>query len=312
MQVNITPTKLQGTPKIPADKSWIIRYMIVSKIKDCDLTIRNINLCDDVLACMDCLDNLGGVMNAGESATVLRLLLPWTVKTYGHADFILEGNLPNRPMGPYEDIFAVWNLDGNMLHVEGPITNKDMDRDISSQFFSGMLLAGYDLGECVSKRYLDMTRQVLCQPTPFDVTIPEDVSLKAFFTSFDSISTFDEPDLVIPKAYFASVLPGLHEIYFDNRLKYKESDRIDSVCDVINTLGGKCSVSENHLIIEGCSSLAGGTVSSHSDHRIAIMAAMLAQYCENSVIIEDAECVSKSWPCFYDEYERLGGIIDVI
>lgn len=311
MQVNITPTILAGKPHIPADKSWIIRYMIVSRIRGCDLVIRNINLCDDVLACMDCLDNLGGEMNVGESATVLRLLLPWVVKTFGKADFILEGSLAKRPMGPYREIFPVFDLNGCHLHVEGPVSPREMDRTVSSQFFSGMLLAGYDMGECVSGRYLDMTRKVLEMSGPFDVTVPEDITLKAFFGSYEEIDTADEPDLVVPKAYLAAVSGKECRFAFPERIRYKESDRLVSVLDVLSSVGISAGYEGNEMIIRP-GTLRGGKVDSHGDHRIAIMAAMLAQHCEEEVIIENAECVSKSWPGFFEEYERLGGIISVV
>ena len=311
MQVNITPKILNGNPAIPGDKSWIIRYMIVSRIKNCSLTIRNINLCDDVLACMDCLDNLGGEMNCGESATVLRLLLPWCVKKYGKADFILEGNLPNRPMGPYKDIFKVFSLDKNHLHVEGPITLKAMDKNISSQFFSGMLLAGYDMGPCCSKRYFDMTKKVLAEDGPFDLKVPEDITLRAFFKEPTLKQIEDEPDLFMPKAYFAAVKDETSILPFPERIKYKESDRAEATYQVLKALGCKCELLSDSLIIEG-GNLKGGKVPEYKDHRIVMMASMLAQYCENNVIIDSCECVSKSWPSFFDEYERLGGIIDAV
>ena len=56
--------------------------------------------------------------------------------------------------------------------------------------------------------------------------------------------------------------------------------------------------------------LAGGvTVSGHNDHRIAMMAAIAATRCQGPVTITGAECVNKSYPRFWADYEALGGQI---
>ena len=48
---------------------------------------------------------------------------------------------------------------------------------------------------------------------------------------------------------------------------------------------------------------------SHNDHRIAMMAAVAATRCAAPVTITGAECVAKSYPDFWEDYERLGGQI---
>ena len=49
----------------------------------------------------------------------------------------------------------------------------------------------------------------------------------------------------------------------------------------------------------------GGTVDSVNDHRIAMAAAIAATVCKEDVTILGAECVKKSYPKFWEEYERL-------
>ena len=48
-------------------------------------------------------------------------------------------------------------------------------------------------------------------------------------------------------------------------------------------------------------------VDSHNDHRIAMMAAVAALACEAPVTVTGAECVAKSYPNFWEDYEKLGG-----
>ena len=48
-------------------------------------------------------------------------------------------------------------------------------------------------------------------------------------------------------------------------------------------------------------------MSSHNDHRIAMMAAVAASRCAGPVEILGAEAVNKSYPAFFDHYKLLGG-----
>ena len=61
------------------------------------------------------------------------------------------------------------------------------------------------------------------------------------------------------------------------------------------------------LVIQGVESLAGGTVDAANDHRIAMMAAIMATRCEGPVTILGAQCVAKSYPAFFEDYASLGG-----
>jgi 3-phosphoshikimate 1-carboxyvinyltransferase len=63
------------------------------------------------------------------------------------------------------------------------------------------------------------------------------------------------------------------------------------------------------LTIHGVETLHGGTVDSHNDHRIAMMAAIAATAATGPVTITDAGSVAKSYPNFWEDYEALGGQI---
>ena len=49
-----------------------------------------------------------------------------------------------------------------------------------------------------------------------------------------------------------------------------------------------------------------------NDHRIAMMAAAAAVACRGPVTLVGAECVSKSYPDFWEHYRELGGDMDVL
>lgn len=120
-----------------------------------------------------------------------------------------------------------------------------------------------------------------------------------------SISAADIPDLVPILAVFAAANHGA--VFTDiGRLRLKESDRVASVVAMVQDLGGCAEATENTLTIYP-QPLAGGTVDSCNDHRIAMAAAIAATACKNPVTILGANSVNKSYPGFWAEYRRLGG-----
>ena len=119
------------------------------------------------------------------------------------------------------------------------------------------------------------------------------------------IDVRDIPDLVpilsvVAAAQNGAVFTGIH------RLRLKESDRVESVIQMIKNLGGKAEADENTLTVYG-TGLKGGTVDSMNDHRIAMSAAIASTVCTEPVTILGAQCVSKSYPHFWEEFSRLGG-----
>ena len=65
-------------------------------------------------------------------------------------------------------------------------------------------------------------------------------------------------------------------------------------------------VTDDGLIIEGKPTLAGGTVSSAGDHRIARSAAVASVACQAPVTITGAEATAKSYPAFFEDMATLG------
>lgn len=120
-----------------------------------------------------------------------------------------------------------------------------------------------------------------------------------------TIDAADIPDLVPILAVAAGALNGAT---FTNirRLRLKESDRIASVCDMLTQLGAKATATENSMRVYP-GSYHGCTIDAVGDHRIAMAAGVAATVATGPVTIRSAQCVSKSYPNFWDEYRRLGG-----
>lgn len=120
-----------------------------------------------------------------------------------------------------------------------------------------------------------------------------------------TVDASDIPDLVPILAVTAACRRGA---VFTNiaRLRLKESDRVESVKEMILALGGAAEADENTLTIFG-TGLRGGTVDAKNDHRIAMSAAIAATVCSGKVTILGAQCVEKSYPQFWEVYKELGG-----
>lgn len=126
------------------------------------------------------------------------------------------------------------------------------------------------------------------------------------------VDATDIPDLVPILAVLGTFGDAVSVITGAERLRIKESDRLTAVSELLNNLGGKVIVHEDGLEIHPVTKLLGGVVDSFGDHRIAMCAAIAATRCTAPVIIRGAECVEKSYPAFFDDYQHLGGIANGI
>ena len=119
------------------------------------------------------------------------------------------------------------------------------------------------------------------------------------------ISAADIPDLVPIMAVVFAAKDGA--VFTDiERLRLKESDRVASVCEMINRLGGTATATENALTVlpgryHSC------TIDAVGDHRIAMAAAIAATVADGPITILGAQCVAKSYPAFWQDFGKLGG-----
>ena len=117
------------------------------------------------------------------------------------------------------------------------------------------------------------------------------------------------PDLGPALAVLAGLTLGESKLINAERLRIKECDRITCVKEELNKLGMNVSETKDSMSFVGVKKIHGGVVSSHNDHRVAMALAMASLKCDEEITITGAECVSKSYPTFWNVYESLGGII---
>lgn len=126
-----------------------------------------------------------------------------------------------------------------------------------------------------------------------------------------NIDAAEVPDLVPVLAVLAANAEGETRIKNVRRLRFKECDRLSAISEELAKIGVKIEASENELKITGGKNYSGCEVSSHNDHRIAMALTVMASCVEGNITILNSECVKKSYPEFFKDYNLLGGEADV-
>lgn len=123
----------------------------------------------------------------------------------------------------------------------------------------------------------------------------------------DIIDAKEIPDLVPILSVIACAKKGTTKIINAQRLRLKESDRLQAVSETLSALGADIKQTDDGLIINGTGALKGGVCNSFGDHRIVMSCAIASCICSEDVTIIGAEAVNKSYPKFFEDFKALGG-----
>ncbi|CCV64793.1 DAHP synthase/ 3-phosphoshikimate 1-carboxyvinyltransferase [Alteracholeplasma palmae J233] len=144
--------------------------------------------------------------------------------------------------------------------------------------------------------------------------------------------TFEKNDIIVQKAQThgmtidLSQIPDLGPILFVlaalsegtthfincQRLKIKESDRLTAMYNELKKLGADLTLEENGLIVNGVKEFKGNvTLETYGDHRIAMALAIASIRANAPITLLNPEVVNKSYPTFFEEFEKLGGDIKI-
>lgn len=88
-------------------------------------------------------------------------------------------------------------------------------------------------------------------------------------------------------------------------LKVKESNRIDIMVHNLSKMGADIIATEDGMIINGNKPLHGAVIESKMDHRIAMSFAICALATDGITEIKDADCVTISYPNFYQHLNSI-------
>lgn len=124
--------------------------------------------------------------------------------------------------------------------------------------------------------------------------------------------TFADPERIVAMidelpllAVLATQAEGTTEVRGAAELRRKESDRIAVICENLRAMGARIDEYDDGFAVHGPAPLRGATVVSHGDHRVAMAMAVAALVAEGPTTIEDASCVSVSYPGFFDDLRIL-------
>ena len=123
------------------------------------------------------------------------------------------------------------------------------------------------------------------------------------------VNARDIPDLVPICCVLACYAEGTSIIHDAERLRLKESDRLTSIYDELRKMGADIDIDESSLTVKGPCQLHGATIDPHNDHRIAMACAVAALGASGETIIQNSDCVRKSYPRFFHDLRVLGAEI---
>jgi 3-phosphoshikimate 1-carboxyvinyltransferase len=111
------------------------------------------------------------------------------------------------------------------------------------------------------------------------------------------------PDVVPTLAVTALFAEGSTHVLNVGHLRFKESDRLQAIVDELKKLGADITIADEGLEIRPAP-LHGAQVDTYDDHRLAMSFALVGLKI-SGVKIENPDCVSKSFPGFWKEFEKL-------
>lgn len=115
------------------------------------------------------------------------------------------------------------------------------------------------------------------------------------------------PDIFPPLAVVAGAQGTVTRFTGVRRLRLKESDRIASVAEMLGRLGIATDEEDDVFTVHGNGIPYPGGVElrTFGDHRIAMSAAVAATAAKGPLVIDNPDCVAKSYPGFFDAFAAL-------
>jgi len=193
MIVTAKKSTLNGKIDAIPSKSFAHRSMICSFLSGNTEYLGVENFSADIVATKNCLialdsaikNNTSAILDAGESGSTLRFMLPISCLVENEITFVGHGKLMDRPIG---ELFSVLSSHGVLVKKENGVITKSgkltagefyIKGDISSQYLTGLLLTLPKLDgdsviipttPLVSRPYIDITLSVL---SSFGVLVTE-------------------------------------------------------------------------------------------------------------------------------------------
>ena len=125
----------------------------------------------------------------------------------------------------------------------------------------------------------------------------------------------ETPDIIPILSLKAAVSEKKIEIVNIERLRIKESDRLKATVEELSKLNFDLIEKKDSILINSRENFKVNknekvvSLSAHSDHRIAMMIAIAATCYDGEILLDNLDCVKKSYPNFWEVFLSLGGKI---
>lgn len=129
--------------------------------------------------------------------------------------------------------------------------------------------------------------------------------------SFD-LDCSELSNLVPILAVYACSLKGISYLKNVKGNGVGETVNVELICQMINSVGESAKALDGGIEIVGLKELKGGVIDCCFEHRVVYAAAILSTLCTDTVIIKNAECVTKPYASFFDDFRRVGGNAEII
>ena len=220
-------------------------------------------------------------------------------------DTLRRGGIALRKSG------ASWHISGSQrcrfpdrLSAEGDWSNAAFFLCMGALSPEGVTVRGLDLASSQGDRAV---LNILAAMGAKISTEEDAVTVRRSTLTGVAIDAGPIPDLIPVLCVTAAGAEGDTRIFNAGRLRLKESDRLSTTAALLTALGGSVEEQPSGLIVHGRGRLTGGTADACGDHRIAMSAAAAACICEKDVTVTGSECVSKSYPRFWEDLQALKG-----
>ncbi len=263
-------------------------------------------------------------MAANVSSQYISALLLVAPKLENGIELTLEGEITSIPyikmtLALLNDLNIQTSFEGNIIKVypQQEVASKEMtvesDWSSASYFFSlaalseeaEITLSSYKQSSLQGDSALVSIYKEMGVDTQFKgntITLTKNKKFKHQDVTFDLNNTPDIAQTIVVTCLGLGIgchLTGLHT------LKIKETDRLEALRIELSKLGANISVTNDSLTLVATSEINSNVrIGTYNDHRMAMAFAPLAL--KVPIIIENADVVSKSYPDFWTDMEKLG------
>ena len=266
--------------------------------------------------------NRGGKVSidGGVSSQFITSLLMVSPMLENDSEVTVEGSMVS---APYLDVTvhmmrlfgASAERDGNVFRIKGGTGYRPHDYMVPADFSSAAfpLVAGA-LGGRVTVTGMDMDDPQgdkaivdILRKAGADVSVDgTEITVSKSDIRGCEVDMGNVPDLFPIVAVLLSTAEGDSRLYGAPQLKFKESNRIETVVNMINAIGGDAVATDDGCIIHGKPRLRGGAIVHKGDHRIMMSAAIASIVCDGPVTMDDVECCAVSYPGFPEAMAAIG------